>query len=179
MFRLTLAQVGLRPIEEHVNLSSAHITSSDHVHSPTYQHSLSEHFESLTPQSTTFLTSLFSFYSVPNQKHQPPHLITSNIALPPSNLLKRKVTKKELELFAKRLRIAARGPKLVFFDPETVALIPQSSLEYFILKERQKTEDEVHNCKSFYHNLSEICSHTNANTNSAEEAGLIMPPLSP
>ncbi|KAK7844681.1 hypothetical protein CFP56_010610 [Quercus suber] len=74
--------------------------------------------------------------------HQPPHLITSNIALPPSNLLKRKVTKKELELFAKRLRIAARGPKLVFFDPETVALIPQSSLEYFILKERQKTEDE-------------------------------------
>ena len=90
---------------------------------------------------------------------------------------------KKLEFFAKWLRIAARGPEPVYFDPETVTLIPQSSLEYFILKERQKTEDETHNRKFFYHNLSEICSHTNANTNSttysAEEAGLIMPSPSP
>ncbi|KAL0013188.1 hypothetical protein SO802_000257 [Lithocarpus litseifolius] len=55
-----------------------------------------------------------------------------------------KVTEKELEVFAKRLKIAARGPEPVYFDPETVALIPQSSLEYFLTKESQKAEDEAY-----------------------------------
>ena len=62
---------------------------------------------------------------------------------------------------------------------------PHSTIEprVLIIKESQKAEDEAHNCKSFYHTLSEICSHSNTKSNSttytAEEAGLIMPPLSP
>ena len=136
MFRLTQVQVGLRPIEELVDLSSAHNTSLDHTYSPTHQQSLNDYSRSLTLQSTTFLTSPCSTSSVLNQELQPPPLPTSNDAPPPSNSLKRKVMEKNLEFFAKWLRIVARGLEPVYFDPETIALIPQSSLEYFILKKK-------------------------------------------
>ena len=42
MFRLTPVQVGMKPIEELVDLSS------DHAYSLTHQQSLSDHSESLT-----------------------------------------------------------------------------------------------------------------------------------
>lgn len=183
MVCLTLVQVGLKPKKEHIDPSSAYCTSSVHNHSPINLQALSMYNESLTLQSTTALISPCSTSSVPSKELQPPHLPTLNDVLPPSNPLKRKVMEKELVFFAKRFKIATRGPKPIYFHPETVALIPQSSLEYFILKESQKTEDGAHNGKSFYHNLLGICSHINENTTSTsfstEEAGLIMPPPSP
>ena len=177
-------QVGLRPIEEQASHSSAHNPNSpDHAYSPTRQQTLSDCSEVLTIQSSTRLTSPCSTTTKPNQELQVPPLSTLNRLLSPANPLKRKVTEKELDFFAKRLRIATRGLEPVYFDPETVALILQSSLEYFILKERQKIEDEAHNRKSFYHTLFEICSHSIANPNSptytAKEVGLIKPPPSP
>ena len=63
---------------------------------------------------------------------------------PSSNSLKRKI-----KVFSKRLRKAASGPKPVFFDPDTFTLIPQSRLEFFILNERQKAEDEEYTRKFF------------------------------
>ena len=176
--------MGLRPIKEQASHSSAHNPNSpDHAHSPTRQQTLSDYSEFLTIQSFTRLTSPCSTTTEPNQELQVPPLSTPNRLPSPSNPLKRKVTEKELDFFAKRLRIVARGPEPVYFDPKTVALIPQSSLEYFIPKERQKTEDEAHNRKYFYHTLSEICSHSIANPNSptytTEEASLIKRPPSP
>ena len=184
MIRFTPIQVGLRPIEEQASHLSAHNPNSpNHAHSPTRQQTLSDYSEFLTIQSFTRLTSPCSTTTEPNQELQVPPLSTPNRLPSPSNPLKRKVTDKELDFFAKRLRIVARGPEPVYFDPKTVALIPQSSLEYFIPKERQKTEDEAHNRNSFYHTLSEICSHSIANPNSptytAKETGLIKPPPSP
>ena len=191
LFCLTPVQVGISSIEELADLSSAQKTNAESILSPTHQRPLSEHFESLSPQSTTFHrehVDLFPCSSspVPNPKCQPPNqelqtpqLLPPNVEIPPPNPLKRKVTGKEFELFTKRLRLAARGPEPIFFDPETVALIPQSSLEYFIIKERHIAEDEIHNYKSFYHNPSDICAQNNANSNKAKEAGLIMPPPSP
>ena len=184
MFRLTLVQVGLGSIEEFADLSSAQKTSSKTIHSPTHQHTLSEHSESLTPQPTIVspCPSSFALYQErqpPNHELQPSELLPPNDAIPTPNPLKRKVTGKEFDFLTKRLRSATRGPKPIFFDPVTATLIPQSSLEYFITKDSQIAEDEAHNCKSFYHNLSKICSQTNANSNTAEVAGLIMPPPSP
>ncbi|KAL0003856.1 hypothetical protein SO802_011417 [Lithocarpus litseifolius] len=150
MFCLTPVQVGLKSIEEHVDLSSTLSTNLDNDHSPTHQQSLSKHSESLTPQSTTFLISPYSSSSVTNQELHQSQLHTQNATLPPPNPLKRKVNAKELELLAKRLKITARGPEPVFFDPETVTLIPQASLEYFILKESQRTDDEVHKTSLAY-----------------------------
>lgn len=179
MFCLTPVQVGLKPIEEPTDPSLDHNSSAVHNYSPINPQALNIYTESLIPQSTTALISPCSTSFVPSKGLQPPHLPTPNDVLLPSNPLKRKVTEKELELFAKRFKISARGLELIYFDIETVALIPQSSLEYFIFKESQKTEDGAHNDKSFYHNLSGICSHNNENTTStylsAEEAGLIMP----
>ena len=137
LIRLTPVQVGLRPIKEQASHSSAHNpNSSDHAHSPTCQQTLSDFSEFLTIQSSTSLTSPCSTTTEPNQELQVPPLSTPNRLPSPSNPLKRKVTEKELNFFAKRLKIVARGPKPIYFDPETVALILQSSLEYFILKER-------------------------------------------
>ena len=68
MFRLTQVQVGLRPIEELIDLFSAHNTSLDHTHSPTHQQSLSDYSGSLALQSTTFLTSPCSTSSILNQE---------------------------------------------------------------------------------------------------------------
>ena len=184
MFRLTLVQVGLGSIEEFADLSSAQKTSSKTIRSPTHQHTLSEHSESLTPQPT--IVSPCPSSSAPYQERQPPNhelqpsqLLPSNDAIPTPNPLKRKVTGKEFDFLTKRLRSATRGLEPIFFDPVTATLIPQLSLEYFITKDSQIAEDEAHNCKSFYHNLFEICSQTNANSNTAEEAGLIMSPPSP
>nr|POF16827.1 hypothetical protein CFP56_75008 [Quercus suber] len=158
----SITSVGLRSIEELAYPSSAQNPNYlDHAYSPTCKQ--------MNTQSSTLLTSLCATNSEPHQKLQQintqsstpltspsstnlehhqrlqtPLLSTPNEILPPSHPLKRKVTEKELEVFAKRVRIAARGQELVYFDPKTVALIPQSSLEYFIIKESQKAEDEAH-----------------------------------
>ncbi|KAF3961001.1 hypothetical protein CMV_014334 [Castanea mollissima] len=59
----------------------------------------------------------------------------------------RKISNEELECFVKRLRKTDSRPELLFFDPNIVTLIPQSSLKQFILKEGQKFEDEAYNKK--------------------------------
>ena len=191
LFRLTPVQVGLSSTVELADLSSDQKTSTESSLSPTHQRPVSEHSVSLTPQSTTFHrehVDLFpcSSSSVPNSECQPPYQELQipqqqqpYAEIPPPNPLKRKETGKESELFTKRFRLDARSPEPIFFDPETVALIPQSSLEHFIIKERHLAEDEKFNCKSFYHNSSDICVQNNAISNMAEEAGLIMPPPSP
>ena len=186
MFRLTPVQVGLRSIEEFADLSSAQKTSPETIHSPTHQNTLSELAESLTPQPTPVSLCLSSFtpklqrhHNYCHHERQPSQPLPPNDAIPTPNPLKRKVTGKECDFLTKRLRSAPRGIEPIFFDPLTATLIPQSSLEYFITKDSQIAVDETHNCKSFYHNLSEIYSQTNANSNTVEEVGLIMPPPSP
>lgn len=69
MFRLTPMQVGLKSIEEHVELSLDHNTNPDNNHSPTHQQTLSEHSESLIPQSTNCLISPCSSSSEKIQEH--------------------------------------------------------------------------------------------------------------
>ena len=139
--------------------------------------------EALNTQSPIYPTPLCSIATENRQDLQTQHLTPPHTIPFSPNPLKRKVIEKELNIFAKRLRKANSGQEPLYFDPKTVALIPQSRLEYFILKESQKAEDEAQNRKSFYHFFSEACSHTIANPNSstsmAEEAGLIKPPPSP
>nr|POE88510.1 hypothetical protein CFP56_66678 [Quercus suber] len=196
-----ITSVGLRSIEELAYPSSAQNPNYlDHAYSPTCKQMNTQSSTLLTSpcatnsephqklqqintQSSTPLTSPSSTNLEHHQRLQTPLLSTPNEILPPSYPLKRKVTEKELEVFAKCVRIAASGQELVYFDPKTVALIPQSSLEYFIIKESQKAEDEAHYRKSFYYILSKIYSHSNTKSNSttyaALEAGLIMSPPSP
>lgn len=176
--------MGLRPIENlDYPLSAQKSNSLNHAINQTHQQTSADYSKSLNTQSSTILTLSFSTICEPYQKLQTPLPSTLNDIPPPSNSLKRKVLEKELEVFAKCLRIVARGPETVYFNPKTIALIPQSNLEYFIIKESQRAKDEARNGKSFFHTLSEICSHYNTKSNSttytAKEAGLIMPPPSP
>ena len=71
------------------------------------------------------------------------------------------------------------GPEPVYFDPESATFIPRSSLEYFILKERNKTD--CHDESFSFTNISSISNSVcDSNVVSmVEEAGLIMPPTSP
>ena len=184
-------QVGLSSTVEIADSPSDQITSTESTLSPTRQRPVSEHSVSLTPQSTTFHKEqvdlfLCSSSSVPNSECQPPYQELQipqqqqpYAEIPPPNPLKRKESGKESELVTKRFRLDARSPEPIFFDPETVALIPQSSLEHFLIKERHLAEDEKFNCKSSYHNSSDSYVQYNAFPIMAEEAGLIMPPPSP
>ena len=183
LIRLTPVQVGLRPIEEQTPTSSPHIpTSLINNPIPILPQSPIDTSESLNTQSPIYPTPLCSIATEKRQDLQTQHLTPPHTIPFSPNPLKRKVIEKELNIFAKRLRKANSGQEPLYFDPKTVALIPQSRLEYFILKESQKAEDEAQNRKSFYHFFSEACSHTIANPNSstsmAEEAGLIKPPPS-
>ena len=70
--------------------------------------------------------------SIATENHQdlqtqhltPPHTIPFS-----PNPLKRKVIEKELNIFAKRMRKANSGQEPLYFDPKTIALIPQSRLD--------------------------------------------------
>nr|POE98488.1 60s ribosomal protein l13a-4 [Quercus suber] len=55
---------------------------------------------------------------------------------------KRKVTKKEFALFAKRLKEICDAPEAVSSDPETVTIIPQVKLEHSIQEERHKSKGQ-------------------------------------
>ena len=54
---------------------------------------------------------------------------TFNLDTQKSNPLKRKVTKEELETFAKHLNISIEGPEVVYFDPETKVFKPRPFIE--------------------------------------------------
>ena len=84
-----------------------------------------------TPQKAITPTTPYTNPSImqPQQKAPAQHLL----APPSSKTLKRKITEEEIATFAKRLRKAACGSESVFFDPNTVLLIPQLRLEQFIL----------------------------------------------
>lgn len=147
LFRLTPIQAGLKPIEVLTDPSSAQNTTCPVVaHSPCPKQLNTQ--SSLPPTSSCVPTSephpehqhkLSQTAFTPisprptNTKHhhisQTLSLSTPNETIPPPKPLKRKFTEKEFEVLAKRLRCVARGPEPVYFDPETVALIPQSSLE--------------------------------------------------
>lgn len=53
---------------------------------------------------------------------------------------KRKALIQDFEIFSKRLRKAIAGLEPVYFDPETISLIPQSSLECFISHYKHKSK---------------------------------------
>ncbi|KAK9990863.1 hypothetical protein SO802_025848 [Lithocarpus litseifolius] len=113
----------------------------------------------------------------------------------PGNPLKRKVSKQEFELLTKRLRKAVAGPEPVYFDPNTVNLIPQSQLEHFIIQHGHLGTTFAHNKFDNSDNSSNVSSNNPISPSSipnlspsaisiisnfmAEEAGLIMPPTSP
>ena len=116
---------------------------------------------------------------------------TSNLDTQKSNPLKRKVTKEELETFAKRLKILIEGPEVVYFDPKTATLIPQSQLENFMLTEKDKPNNPCplkirgESLKSRAQKNTSQSTTCNVSPNSiscssivfmAEEAGLTMPP---
>ncbi|KAL0012938.1 hypothetical protein SO802_000007 [Lithocarpus litseifolius] len=61
----------------------------------------------------------------------------------PTNPLKRKVTKQEVEKFAKKLRKDVTGLEPIYFDPETVTIIPRSRLEHFFLRQGHTPAKEV------------------------------------
>ena len=185
LFRLTPVKVGLKPMNEPSALS------------PPSQNITSESFDTSLPR-----TNSKSLKSSPNPFSSPqrdtitttPYTNLSTVQAQPkdftqspwpslSKTLKRKITEEENVNFAKRLRMAASGPKPVFFDPDTVSLITQSRLEQFILQERQKSEDEGNARKYFSYLHSHPCIPNYDNSCSttivAKEAGLIMPPPSP
>lgn len=64
-----------------------------------------------------------------------PQILTKPI--PPQ---KRKVTKKEFALFAKRLKEICDAPEAVSSDPESVTIIPQVKLEHSIQEESHKSK---------------------------------------
>lgn len=86
-------------------------------------------------------------------------------------------------MFYEEAQESCFGLEPLFFDPDTVTLIPQSGLKKFILKEGQKTEDEASNGKVFTQLFSHSVNSTvDASVSSpilAEEEDLIMPPPSP
>ena len=100
-----------------------------------------------TPQKAITPTTPYTNPSTmqPQQKAPTQHLL----APPSSKTLKRKIIEEEIATFAKRLRKAACGSESVFFDLDTVTLIPQLRLDQFILQETQKAEDEGDGCKYF------------------------------
>ena len=133
LIRLTPIQVSLRPIEEH--------TPSSPINNliPFLPLSPIDISESLNTQSPIHPTPLCSNATEKHQDPQTQHLTPLHTISSPPNPLKRKVTEKDLNIFAKRMRKAISGHEPLFFDQETAALIPQLSLEHFILKENQKT----------------------------------------
>ncbi|KAF3954234.1 hypothetical protein CMV_020396 [Castanea mollissima] len=68
--------------------------------------------------------------------------LLSQILTKPILQQKRKVTKKEFALFAKRLKEICDAPEAVSSDPETVTIIPQVKLEHSIQEERHKSKGQ-------------------------------------
>ena len=110
-----------------------------------------------------------------------------------STSLKKKVTKQECEHLAKRLRKAVLRLESVYFDPNTMTLIPKSKLEHFIIQQRLKPgtsntlnesliSQHAPNVPASFNGQSPIFPASFAPSYSdsmVEEAGLIMPPTSP
>ena len=136
LIRLTPVRGGLRPIEEQTPTSSPHVPISlINNPIPILPQSPIDTSESLNTQSPIYPTPLCSIATENRQDLQTQHLTPPHTIPFSPNPLKRKVIEKELNIFAKRLRKANSGQEPLYFDPKTVALIPQSRLEYFILKE--------------------------------------------
>ena len=111
----------------------------------------------------------------------------------PTNPLKRKVTKQEVEQIAKRLRKAVTGSEPIYFDPETATIIPRSRIEHFILRQGHNPGNSEYYSEHAPINVVPDCPaptspHTHStfendfsliSSSMAEEAGLNMPPTSP
>ena len=200
---LTPVKIGLNSSADHELNSPAHYPSP-----PTFQFSPTDHKYTterptvsptqplITPTSPALFSHSFASPSTsPNPLNPPfsPPNPTSQILIPnthttsqphiispyASQAHKRKLAKSEAVHFSKRLRKAVEGPEPLYFDPESSTFIPRSSLEYFILKERNKNDRHG---ESFPFNIPSSNSDSVYGSNvaaMAEEAGLITPPTSP
>ena len=110
-----------------------------------------------------------------------------------STSLKKKATKQECEHLAKQLKKAILGLEPVYFDPNTMTLIPKSKLEHFIIQQRLKPgtsntlnesliSQHAPNVPTSFNGQSPVFPASFAPSYSdsmVKEAGLIMPPTSP